>query len=211
MCIRDREKGALVQDVVKGGPADKAGIETGDVIVKFGSKDINKMRELTTNVANTDIGKRVKVELIRLGKAKTVTVKLGRLEGNEESFLKGQIEEESKKILGISFGELTTEIRRKENIPSNIIGVAVIDVDEDSEAISKKITGGSVLMSITYQKVTGNMTYQSTVKVLNPDQVYKILQERKDAGDERILLRVCLLYTSPSPRDRQKSRMPSSA
>jgi len=34
------------------------------------------------------------------------------------------------------------------------------------------------------------MTYQSTVKVVNPDQVYKILQERKDAGDERILLRV---------------------
>ena len=76
------------------------------------------------------------------------------------------------------------------NIPSNIIGVAVIDVDEDSEAISKKITSGSVLMSVTYQKVTGNMTYQSTVKVVNPDQVYKILQERKDAGDERILLRV---------------------
>ena len=184
------ERGALVQDVVKGGPADKAGIETGDVIIKFGGKDINKMRELTTNVANTDIGKRVKVELIRLGKNKTVTVKLGRLEGNEESFLKGEVEGESKKILGISFGELTAEIRRKENIPSNIIGVAVIDVDEDSEAISKKITSGSVLMSVTYQKVTGNMTYQSTVKVVNPDQVYKILQERKDAGDERILLRV---------------------
>ena len=184
------ERGALVQDVVKGGPADKAGIETGDVIIKFGGKDINKMRELTTNVANTDIGKRVKVELIRLGKNKTVTVKLGRLEGNEESFLKGEVEGESKKILGISFGELTAEIRRKENIPSNIIGVAVIDVDEDSEAISKKITTGSVLMSVTYQKVTGNMTYQSTVKVVNPDQVYKILQERKDAGDERILLRV---------------------
>ena len=49
------ERGALVQDVVKGGPADKAGIETGDVIIKFGGKDINKMRELTTNVANTDI------------------------------------------------------------------------------------------------------------------------------------------------------------
>ena len=43
-------------------------------------------------------------------------------------------------------------------------------------------------MSVTYQKITGNMTYQSTVKVVNPDQVYKILQERKDAGDERILL-----------------------
>ena len=72
----NEERGALVQDVVKGGPADEAGIETGDVIIKFGDKDINKMRELTTNVANTEIGKKVKVELIRLGKNKTLTVKL---------------------------------------------------------------------------------------------------------------------------------------
>ena len=78
------------------------------------------MRELTTHVANTKIGKKVKVELIRIGKNKTLTVKLGRLEGNEESFLKGQIDDETKKILGLGFGELTPELRRKENIPSNI-------------------------------------------------------------------------------------------
>ena len=95
-----------------------------------------------------------------------------------------------KKILGLGFGELTPELRRKENIPSNIVGVAVIDVDEESEAFVKKITKGSVLMSITYQKINGNMSYQSTVKVVNSDQVYKVLLERKDAGDERILLRV---------------------
>ena len=45
-------------------------------------------------------------------------------------------------------------------------------------------------MSITYQKVSGNLTYQSTVKVTSPDQAYKLLNERKEAGDERILLRV---------------------
>ncbi len=184
------EKGALVTQVVKGSPADKAGIETGDVIIKFGNKEINKMRELTTNVANTEIGKNVRVELLRLGKKKTVTVKLGRLEGNEDSYLEGEIEGESKKILGLRFGELTPEIRRKESIPSSIVGVAVTSVDEDSEALSKKITEGSVLMSITFQKVTGNLTYQSTVKVNNPEQAHKLLEERQEAGDERILVRV---------------------
>ena len=148
------------------------------------------MRDLTTNVANTEIGKNVRVELLRLGKKKTVTVKLGRLEGNEDSYLEGEIGDESKKILGLRFGELTPEIRRKESIPSNIVGVAVISVDEDSEALSKKITEGSVLMSITFQKVTGNLTYQSTVKVNNPEQAYKLLEERQEAGDERILVRV---------------------
>ena len=45
-------------------------------------------------------------------------------------------------------------------------------------------------MSITFQKITGNLTYQSTVKVNNPEQAYKLLEERQEAGDERILLRV---------------------
>jgi Trypsin-like serine proteases, typically periplasmic, contain C-terminal PDZ domain len=57
MDLRKKEE-HFYRMLLKEGPADKAGIETGDVIIKFGGKDINKMRELTTNVANTDIGKK---------------------------------------------------------------------------------------------------------------------------------------------------------
>ena len=62
-------KGALVQDVVKGGPADEAGIETGDVIIKFGDKVINKMR-VNDTCSKYKNWKKSKVELIRLGKIK---------------------------------------------------------------------------------------------------------------------------------------------
>ena len=79
----DEAKGALVQQVVKDGPADKAGIEEGDVIIGFNKEEINDMRDLTTKVANTDIGKKIKIKLIRFGKEVELKVKIGRLEGNE--------------------------------------------------------------------------------------------------------------------------------
>ena len=185
----DEAKGALVQQVVKDGPADKAGIEEGDVIIGFNKEEINDMRDLTTKVANTDIGKKIKIKLIRFGKEVELKVKIGRLEGNEN-----KVNEEASnnidKILGLGLGDLTENFRRENQIPSSIKGVAVITVDEESEAFSKKITSGSVIISLTHQRISGNVTLQSTVKAQSSEQVYNLLKERQKEGDERILLRV---------------------
>ena len=185
----DEAKGALVQQVVKDGPADKAGIEEGDVIIGFNKEEINDMRDLTTKVANTDIGKKIKIKLIRFGKEVELKVKIGRLEGNEN-----KVNEEASnnidKILGLGLGDLTENFRRENQIPSSIKGVAVITVDEESEAFSKKITSGSVIISLTHQRISGNVTLQSTVKAQSSEQVYNLLKERQKEGDEKILLRV---------------------
>jgi len=185
----DEAKGALVQQVVKDGPAYKAGIEEGDVIIGYNKEEINDMRDLTTKVANTDIGKKIKIKLIRFGKEVELKVKIGRLEGNEN-----KINEEASniidKILGLGLGDLTESFRRENQIPSSIKGVAVITVDEESEAFSKKITNGSVIISLTHQRVSGNITLQSTVKAQSSEQVYDLLKERQKEGDEKILLRV---------------------
>ena len=185
----DEAKGALVQQVVKDGPADKAGIEEGDVIIGYNKEEINDMRDLTTKVANTDIGKKIKIKLIRFGKEVELKVKIGRLEGNEN-----KVNEEASnnidKILGLGLGDLTENFRRENQIPSSIKGVSVITVDEESEAFSKKITSGSVIISLTHQRISGNVTLQSTVKAQSSEQVYNLLKERQKEGDERILLRV---------------------
>ena len=185
----DEARGALVQQVVKDGPADKAGIEEGDVIVGYNKEEIKDMRDLTTKVANTDIGKKIKIKLIRFGKEVELKVKIGRLEGNEN-----KINEETfkniDKVLGLGLGDLTENFRRENQIPPTIKGVAVITVDEESEAFSKKITNGSVIISLTHQRVSGNVTLQSTVKAQNSEQVYNLLKERQKEGDDRILLRV---------------------
>ena len=77
-------RGALVAGIDDKGPAKPAGIEAGDVIVKFDGKDIKEMRDLPRVVADTPVGKDVPVVIIRKGKEETKTVKLGRLEDGEK-------------------------------------------------------------------------------------------------------------------------------
>ncbi len=73
-------KGALVSEVIEGGPAAKAGIVRGDVIVSFDGKEIKAMADLPYIVGTTPVGKTVKVEIIRKGKNKTLKVKVGEME-----------------------------------------------------------------------------------------------------------------------------------
>jgi serine protease Do len=77
-------RGALVAGVDDKGPAKPAGIEPGDVIIKFDGKDIKEMRDLPRVVADTPIGKQTPVTIIRKGKEETKTVTLGRLEDGEK-------------------------------------------------------------------------------------------------------------------------------
>ena len=77
-------RGALIAGVDDKGPAKPAGIEPGDVIVKFDGKDIKEMRDLPRIVADTPVGKDVEVVIIRKGKEEKKTVKLGRLEDGDK-------------------------------------------------------------------------------------------------------------------------------
>src|SRR6266481_2307840 len=78
-------RGALVAGIDEKGPAKPAGIEAGDVIIKFDGKDIKEMRDLPRVVADTTVGKAVEVVIIRKGQQETKTVKLGRLEDGEKA------------------------------------------------------------------------------------------------------------------------------
>ena len=75
----DKPRGALVASVAKGSPSDKGGIKDGDVILEFDGKLINEMKELPKIVAETEVGKTVKVKIWRNKKSLTKTILLGRL------------------------------------------------------------------------------------------------------------------------------------
>ncbi len=77
-------RGALIAGIDDKGPAKPAGIEPGDVVVKFDGKDIKEMRDLPKIVAETPVGKDVEVLIVRKGKEETKTVKLGRLDDGEK-------------------------------------------------------------------------------------------------------------------------------
>jgi len=106
-------RGALVAGIDDKGPAKPAGIEPGDVIVRFDGKDVKEMRDLPKIVADTPVGKDVEVIVIRNGKEEKKTVKLGRLEDEKQAALNTKkdavpdVKPVVKKALGLDLANLT--------------------------------------------------------------------------------------------------------
>src|SRR5499427_6189783 len=117
-------RGALVAGIDEKGPAKPAGIEPGDVIVKFDGKDVKEMKDLPRIVADTPVGKDVEVVIVRKGQELTKTVKLGRLEDNDQKLAaatpnKNAAPEEKtvvQKTLGLNLANMSDELRKKYKI-----------------------------------------------------------------------------------------------
>ena len=141
--------GALISSVNEAGPAAKGGIQPGDVIVKFDSKLIEKMRDLPRIVAETDIGAKVNVELFRQGKRETVTVTLGELEKAELAGVidngRGQSDEFSFGSLGFGVANLNAALAEELGLDSDARGVVVREVVPGSPAADKGLTVGDIL------------------------------------------------------------------
>jgi serine protease Do len=137
------EKGALVADVTAGGPADKAGIKRGDVIVSFDGKAIDEMKDLPYIVASTPVGKEVTVEVIRKGRTERIQVKIGELEGEKEA----QEQVEEKPNLGMTVQELTPELARGYGL-SETSGLVVVDVEGNSPAADAGIRPGDLILEV---------------------------------------------------------------
>ena len=137
------EKGALVADVVEGGPADKAGIERGDVIVTFDGKDISKSDDLPYIVASTPVGKTVTVEVIRKGQRKSIQVKIGEFEEEE----KPQVASEARPNLGLTVREITPELARDFGL-SETSGVVIVQVQANTPAQEAGLAAGDLILEI---------------------------------------------------------------
>ena len=131
----DEAHGALVAKVNEEGPANKAGVEMGDVILKFDGKQIKEMRQLPRIVAETRVGADVDVQVWRKGEIKNLSVRLGELEKAETKVAalrqKGSEEtgETELSALGMKLSALTPEMRERFKLGDDVKGVVVVDVD----------------------------------------------------------------------------------
>ena len=168
-------RGALIAGVDDKGPAKPAGIEPGDVIVKFDDKDIKEMRDLPKIVAETPVGKDVTVTIIRKGKEETKTVKLGRLEDDKKlaslTPKKDEAEEKTvvKKALGLDLANLTDALRKKHNIKDTVKGVLITGVNENSAAAEKHLVPGMVIAEVQQQPVSNATELQQRIDKLKKD------------------------------------------
>ncbi len=132
----DRPRGALVVSVAENSPSDKAGIKAGDIILEFDGKLINEMKELPKLVAETDVGKKVKVKVWRNKREVNKIIILGRLETSEDFKSKGIITEKPKEKriegLKISVRLLNKKDIEIRNLPNNTTGVVITSIDKDS-------------------------------------------------------------------------------
>ncbi len=165
-------RGALVAGVDEKGPAKPAGIEPGDVIVKFDGQAIKEMRDLPRIVADTPVGKDVTVEVIRKGAPMTVHVKLGRLQDTEKQASlekKNSAPEEKpviKKALGLDLANLTDALRKKHKIKDGVNGVLITGVDPNSAAADKHLAAGMVIAEVQQEPVSTATELQSRIETL---------------------------------------------
>jgi serine protease Do len=169
-------RGALIAGIDDKGPAKPAGIEPGDVVVKFDGKDIKEMRDLPKIVADTPVGKDVEVIIIRKGKEEKKTVKLGRLEDEKKQAALDPKKDAApdakpvvKKALGLDLANLTDDLRKKHNIKEKVKGVLITGVDPNSPASEKRLAPGMVIAEVQQQPVTNAAELQQRIEKLKKD------------------------------------------
>tara|TARA_Y100000590_G_scaffold26684_1_gene30038 strand:+ start:237 stop:1643 length:1407 start_codon:yes stop_codon:yes gene_type:complete len=132
----DRPRGALIASVAENSPSDKAGIKAGDIILEFDDKPINEMNELPKIVAETEVGKEVKVKIWRNQREITKNIVLGRLETSDDFKSQGKIIEKPKESdiegLKITVRLLEKKDIEERNLPKGTSGVVITKIDQNS-------------------------------------------------------------------------------
>ncbi len=174
-------RGALIAGVEEKGPAKPAGIEPGDVVVKFDGKDIKEPKDLSRVVADTAVGKEVDVLIIRKGKEETRQVTLGRLDDGEKAqpaSVKSQPEAEklvTQKALGLDLAGLSKDLRSRFKIKDSVKGVIITGVDSGSDASEKSLSAGDVIVEVAQEAVTNAADVKKRVEQIKKDGKKSVL------------------------------------
>ncbi len=164
-------KGVLIGDVVPKGPADKAGLESGDVVTEFNGKAVTDIRHLKLQVARTQPGATVPIKILRDGTPKTIEVTVKELPGTREVVRNQKpAAEDNGTLNGVSVADLDRRTRQQFDIPSTIKGVVVTEVAPNSAAAEAGLKPGDVIQEINRKPVASadeavRMTEKATDKV----------------------------------------------
>ena len=185
-----KDRGELVRSVVPGQAAAKAGLQQGDVIVKVNGRDVTPDETVSYLVANTTVGSRVPLEIMREGRRQTLQVQVGQRPTDEELAAQaGGNQDQDQALgqetpvtpgsaLGLTLQPLNPQIIRALNLPESTRGVVVTAVDPNSDASEKGIRRGYVIISVNRQAVT------------TPAQVLAAVDAARRAGRTSVLLLV---------------------
>ena len=176
----DTRDGALIGDVVKNSPAEKGGIEIGDIITTFDGQGISGSSNLKNIVSSSKPNKRYTVELLRDGKKKKYFITLEELPENPRTL--ARVESDIESELGFRIENVTIQLLRKYEIYDNVEGVVVTDIDRRSEAFTAGLRPGDVITRVGRRNVNSIKNFYELLDTESRGNTVLLLVKRKDVS-----------------------------
>ncbi|KCZ56829.1 Do family serine endopeptidase [Hyphomonas chukchiensis] len=176
--------GVIITRITDDGPADKAKLEVGDLVLAFDGQAISSVREMTRLISDEPIGKTVPLSIIRDGKARTISVTLGELQDDEESAPANTLPDgpASSNDLGAELAAIDDDIRRRFGIPKDVDGVVVTGVSARGRSFGK-LNRGDVIVEVNFNKVASVTDTVSRVETAMTTPQQPLLLRVKRRGD----------------------------
>ncbi len=178
-------QGAIVGGVTSDGPAKKADVQEGDIIVEYDGKSINEQNRLTRLVGETEIGKTVPIKVLRKGKEVTLKITIGEY---EEAIKNGKLDDTVKskdlgtpqtlEILGLTISPVTDDLMKRRDLSPGTKGVLIVKVQPGSSAEDAGLLPGEIIEEVNQKEVK------------KPQEVIDFINEAKKTKRRNVLLLV---------------------
>jgi serine protease Do len=180
-------RGALISDILPDSPASKAGFKDGDVVLDFNGKPIADSRHLQLAVADTRPGLTVPVEILRSGEKQKLDVTVKVLPGTEQSAENDTGNNTDTGTLnGVGVADLDPQARSQFNIPKNVNGAIITEVDPASPSADAGLKPGEVIEEINHHRVKDANDAVSLTE--NPGSKKTLLRVWGDGGSHYIVV-----------------------
>lgn len=180
-----KAQGALVRGVEEGAPADKAGIEAGDIITKFDGKTIEKMSDLPRWVGNTKPGTRAPITVFRRGASKELSITVAEIEAEKAETPAS--EKKAAPTKASSLGLVVSDLSAGQKKEARVRGGVVVDSASDAAARAG-IQEGDLILAVANMEVANVKEFESVVAKLDKSRPVSLLIRRGDAA-QYVLIR----------------------
>lgn len=175
-----------MSSVVAGGPAERAGIQAGDVILQFGGEPIEDGRDLARVVSATPPGKRIEVSLWRDRRGMTVRVAVGETEP-EEIADAGASSGEPFEFAGMALAELSPEMREELGLPEDVSGVLVAEFEPGSLAAERGFAADDIITRLGDREVLSLADLSSALRAARKAGLRSVAVLVRRDGEARFL------------------------
>ncbi|MBI3092600.1 MAG: DegQ family serine endoprotease [Candidatus Tectomicrobia bacterium] len=173
----EKPRGALVADVMQGGPAEKAGIKKGDIITDFNGKKIEEMEELPRFVAQTKPGTKVALKYIRDSKPQEANLEVGKL---EEDVVAGRAAPALSERLGMNVQDITSDIAESLGLKETQ-GILVADVESGGAGEKAGMRRGDVILEVNRKSIKSVRDFEAELNAAKGKESVLMLVKRGDS------------------------------